>query len=204
MHSIKNDNSKLKFNIQNLKGVALVAVLAVLVVLTILAASFSAMMNLELKQSNEQKKSYQLDMLVDAGLEHSKTLLTLADSNVGQAASLSKNNFSKWLYVKDKTGKVCGRYRIKIEDEAAKMLFTHLSLRAGLKSTIVTTNLSFDRWSEIFCDPVLTAAMVDRLTHKSYMVNMNGSSYRIKETKELAKELAKKLESGENGREKNG
>ena len=35
----------------------------------------------------------------------------------------------------------------------------------------------------LFGDPVLTAAMVDRLTHKAYMINMNGNSYRLKETK---------------------
>lgn len=73
---------------------------------------------------------------------------------------------------------------ISFDKEGAELLFTHLSLRAGRKSTIVTTNLSFERWSEIFHDPVMTAAMVDRLTHKSYMVNMNGNSYRYKETKE--------------------
>ena len=56
--------------------------------------------------------------------------------------------------------------------------------RAGRKSTIITTNLSFERWGEIFVDPVMTAAMIDRLTHKSYIVNMNGQSYRVKETKE--------------------
>ena len=44
-------------------------------------------------------------------------------------------------------------------------------------------NLSFDRWSEIFGDPVLTAAMVDRSTHKAHIINMNGMSYRAKETK---------------------
>ena len=60
---------------------------------------------------------------------------------------------------------------------------TFLSLRAGRKSTIITTNLSFERWDEIFKDPVMTAAMIDRLTHKSYIVNMNGNSYRLKETK---------------------
>lgn len=41
----------------------------------------------------------------------------------------------------------------------------------------------FDRWSEIFGDPVLTAAMVDRLTHKTFLINMNGDSHRVKETK---------------------
>ncbi|WP_236018416.1 ATP-binding protein, partial [Alicyclobacillus suci] len=64
------------------------------------------------------------------------------------------------------------------------LLFTHLSLRAGRKSTMITTNLSFERWSEIFQDPVMTAAMIDRLTHQSYTINMNGNSFRMKETKE--------------------
>ena len=72
---------------------------------------------------------------------------------------------------------------ISFDKEGAEMLFSHLSLRAGRKSTIITTNLSFDRWSEIFGDPVLTAAMVDRLTHKAHVINMNGMSFRVKETK---------------------
>ena len=76
---------------------------------------------------------------------------------------------------------------ISFDKEGAEMLFSHLSLRAGRKSTIITTNLSFDRWSEIFGDPVLTAAMVDRLTHKAHIINMNGMSYRAKETKEWLK-----------------
>lgn len=73
---------------------------------------------------------------------------------------------------------------ISFDKEGSELLFTNLSLRAGRKSTIITTNLSFERWDEIFLDPVITAAMIDRLTHKSYMVNMNGPSYRMKETKE--------------------
>lgn len=71
---------------------------------------------------------------------------------------------------------------ISFDKEASELLFTYLSLRAGRKSTIITTNLSFERWDEIFKDPVMTAAMIDRLTHKSYIVNMNGNSYRLKET----------------------
>lgn len=72
---------------------------------------------------------------------------------------------------------------ISFDKEGAELLFNHLSLRCGRKSTIITTNLSFDRWSEIFGDTVLTAAMVDRLTHRSIMINMNGKSFRVKETK---------------------
>ncbi len=74
---------------------------------------------------------------------------------------------------------------ISFDKEGSELLFTNLSLRAGRKSTIITTNLSFERWSEIFGDPVITAAMIDRLTHKSYIVNMNGTSYRLKETQEM-------------------
>lgn len=74
---------------------------------------------------------------------------------------------------------------VSFDKEGAELLFNHLSLRIGRKSTIITTNLGFDRWSEIFGDPVLTAALVDRITHKAYLVNMNGDSYRLKETKKM-------------------
>jgi len=78
---------------------------------------------------------------------------------------------------------------ISYDKEGSELLFSHLSLRAGRKSTIVTTNLSFERWDEIFKDPIMTAAMIDRLTHKAYIINMNGNSYRLKETREwLAKQ----------------
>jgi DNA replication protein DnaC len=76
---------------------------------------------------------------------------------------------------------------VSFDKQGAEMLFTHLSLRVGRKSTIITTNLSFDRWSELFGDPVLTSALVDRLTHKAYIINMNGESFRLRETKELLK-----------------
>ena len=76
---------------------------------------------------------------------------------------------------------------ISFDKQGAELLFNHLSLRAGRKSTIITTNLGFDRWEEIFGDAVLTAALVDRLTHKAHLVNMNGESYRLRETKEMMK-----------------
>lgn len=76
---------------------------------------------------------------------------------------------------------------ISFDREGAELLFSNLSLRAGRKSIIITTNLSFDRWDEVFHDTVLTAALIDRLTYKSYMINMTGESYRLKETKEWIK-----------------
>ena len=72
---------------------------------------------------------------------------------------------------------------VGFDKESAEMLFNHLSLRTGKKSTIITTNLPFTRWEEVLKDKVLCSALVDRLCHKSYLVNMTGTSYRIKETK---------------------
>lgn len=76
---------------------------------------------------------------------------------------------------------------ISFDKEGAELLFTHLSLRAGRKSTIITSNLSFLKWQDVFHDPVLTAALTDRLTHKSHVLNMNGPSFRMKETEEWMK-----------------
>lgn len=93
-----------------------------------------------------------------------------------------ENRFEKYdLLVCDELG------YISCDKQGAELLFTLLSLRGGRKSTIITTNLVFDRWVEIFGDPVLTAAMVDRLTHKALIVAMNGDSFRLKETLEMSK-----------------
>jgi DNA replication protein DnaC len=55
---------------------------------------------------------------------------------------------------------------------------------------MITTNLAFSRWNEIIQDKVLVNALVDRLTHKAFIVNMTGNSYRLKETQQL---MTKKL-----------
>ncbi|KEF37431.1 DNA replication protein [Schinkia azotoformans MEV2011] len=82
---------------------------------------------------------------------------------------------------------------ISFDKEGAELLFSHLSLRAGRKSTIITSNLSFLKWQDIFHDPVLTAALTDRLTHKSHVVNMVGPSFRMRETEEWMKGNAEKM-----------
>jgi len=75
---------------------------------------------------------------------------------------------------------------ISFDKHGAEMLFNHLSLRTGVKSTIITSNTSFEKWHEFFGkEAVLTAALLDRLTHKAHLVNMNGKSYRMKETKTM-------------------
>jgi DNA replication protein DnaC len=106
------------------------------------------------------------------------TLITqLQESRSAHRLRAYHNKFEKYDLV------ICDEFGyISFDKAGAELLFTHLSLRAGRKATIITTNLTFDRWQELFGDPVLTAALVDRLTHKAYCVNMTGDSYRIKET----------------------
>ena len=110
----------------------------------------------------------------------SRLLTQIRESHSQKILRTLENKFEKYDLV------ICDEFGyISFDKEGAELLFSHLSLRCGRKSTIITTNLSFDRWGEIFGDPVLTAAMVDRLTHKAYIVNMNGKSYRVKETKQM-------------------
>jgi len=69
---------------------------------------------------------------------------------------------------------------ISFDREGGELLFAHLSMRTERKSTIITTNVSFDKWKSIFSDPVLTTAIVDRITHNSFVLNMVGQTYRQK------------------------
>ncbi len=107
----------------------------------------------------------------------SRLIVQIQESKSQKVLRTLESRFEKYDLV------ICDEFGyITYDQAAAELLFTHLSLRAGRKSTIITTNLSFDRWNEIFADEILTAAMVDRLTHKAHMIDMNGDSYRLKET----------------------
>ena len=98
-----------------------------------------------------------------------------------------ERNFEKYDLV------ICDEFGyVSCDKEGGELLFNHLSLREGKKSTIITTNLAFNRWNEIIKDKVLVAAMVDRLTHKAFIINMTGDSYRLKETKKIMANLQNK------------
>ena len=109
-----------------------------------------------------------------------RLLTQLRESHSERILRQVESRFEKYDLV------ICDEFGyVSFDKNGAELLFNHLSLRAGRKSTIITTNLGFERWDEIFGDAVLTAALVDRLTHKAYLVNMNGESYRLKETREM-------------------
>ena len=91
--------------------------------------------------------------------------------------SIFRKKFEKFdIVVLDELGYV------SFDKDGNEILFNLLSARNDAGSIIITTNLVFERWVEVFKDPVLTGALVDRLAHRSYVLDMSGDSYRIKET----------------------
>jgi DNA replication protein DnaC len=71
---------------------------------------------------------------------------------------------------------------VPFSKEGAELLFQALAERHERKSIIITTNLGFGDWTQIFGDPTLTAALLDRVTHKAHVVNCTWESYRLKDT----------------------
>jgi len=69
-----------------------------------------------------------------------------------------------------------------------EVLFTLLAERYERKSVLITSNLVFSKWDQIFKDPMTTAAAVDRVVHHSIVLELNIDSYRAKAAKERAKE----------------
>lgn len=62
-----------------------------------------------------------------------------------------------------------------------RLLFQLIDGRYENKSTIITTNLPFDKWNEIFNDSFITNAILDRLLHHSHVIQIMGESYRLKD-----------------------
>ena len=84
------------------------------------------------------------------------------------------------------------RYKLLIIDElgfvplsktGAELLFEVFSQRYERGSTLVTSNLPFDEWTEVFGSERLTGALLDRLTHHVHILEMNGESYRLKQSR---------------------
>lgn len=74
-------------------------------------------------------------------------------------------------------------YEEQTRDEM-EALFTLLAERYERGSVMITSNLPFSKWDEIFKDPTTTAAAVDRLIHHSVIIELNLESYRLEESRE--------------------
>lgn len=89
----------------------------------------------------------------------------------------------------DKELKRLRRYKLLIIDElgyipfdadAANLFFQLVASRYEQGSLLITSNLSFSRWGEIFTDDVVAAAMIDRLIHHAEVLTLDGESYRTR------------------------
>jgi DNA replication protein DnaC len=68
-----------------------------------------------------------------------------------------------------------------------EVLFTLLAERYEKKSVLITSNLVFSQWDQIFKDPMMTMAAVDRLVHHAVILEFNGDSYRAAAAKAKTK-----------------
>ncbi len=72
---------------------------------------------------------------------------------------------------------------VPLSKTGAELLFEVFSQRYERGSVLVTTNLPFDEWTEVFGSERLTGALLDRLTHRVHILEMNGESYRLKQSR---------------------
>ena len=88
--------------------------------------------------------------------------------------------------------KLLSSYELLIVDElgyvplsksGAELLFETFSQRYERASTLVTSNLPFEEWTEVFGSERLTGALLDRITHHVHILEMNGDSYRLKQSR---------------------
>ena len=70
---------------------------------------------------------------------------------------------------------------LPITKEESKLFFQLIDRQYEKHSTIITTNISFSQWDDVFGDPLIASAIVDRLLHHSYVAKITGTSYRLKD-----------------------
>ena len=70
---------------------------------------------------------------------------------------------------------------LPVDKEGSNLFFQLINKRYGNKSTIITTNMPFSKWSDVFYDATLANAVLDRLLHYSSVIRITGKSYRIKD-----------------------
>lgn len=70
---------------------------------------------------------------------------------------------------------------LPIEPDAAHVLFQLVSRRYERGSILLTSNRAVSEWGDVFGDPVVATAILDRLLHHSHVITIRGESYRLKE-----------------------
>ena len=74
---------------------------------------------------------------------------------------------------------------VPLSKTGAELLFEVISQRYERGSIIITSNLPFDEWTEVFGSERLTGAILDRLTHYVHILEMNGESFRLRQSRKM-------------------
>ncbi len=87
---------------------------------------------------------------------------------------------------------------VPLSKTGAELLFEVFSQRYERGSVLISSNLPFDEWTEVFGSERLTGALLDRLTHRVHILEMNGESYRLKQSRK-AKAAPRNADLGTGG-----
>jgi len=106
-------------------------------------------------------------------------VIELKEAMSRSAVTAFRKKFQKYeLVIIDELGYV------SFDKEGCDILFNLISNRIAAGSMIITSNLVFNEWIEVFKDERLTGALVDRVARHAHVLDMSGTSYRFKETKD--------------------
>jgi DNA replication protein DnaC len=132
-------------------------------------------------------KTHLLCAIGHALIEKGKQVLFISCGQLVQDLLISK----KELELTKKLKKLSRFDAVIIDDigyvqqsrEEMEVLFTFLADRYEQGSLMITSNLPFSKWEQIFKDPMTTAAAIDRLVHHSIILELNVNSYRMEQAK---------------------
>ena len=119
------------------------------------------------------QKGMKVRFITAAALVHE--LIEAADER--RLQRLQKLQASQDLLIIDELGFV------PLSKTGAELLFEVISQRYERGSIIITSNLPFDEWTEVFGAERLTGAILDRLTHHVHILEMNGDSFRLRQSR---------------------
>ncbi|HEY9073987.1 MAG TPA: ATP-binding protein, partial [Desulfobaccales bacterium] len=101
----------------------------------------------------------------------------LLEANQGHTLRRMIHRYARYgLLILDELGYV------PFSKEGAELLFQVLAERHERGSVIITSNLGFADWTQVFGEPTLTAALLDRLTHKANIIGCDWESFRLQES----------------------
>jgi DNA replication protein DnaC len=130
------------------------------------------------------QKGYSVGFITAAALVHE--LLEARDEK--RLLRLQKQLIGYKLLIIDELGFV------PLSKSGAELLFEIFSQRYERGATLVTSNLPFDEWTEVMGSERLTGALLDRLTHHVHILEMNGESYRLAQSKRRRRAVSSAVE----------